>query len=316
MKQSISAGDLFEQVQARLELTWTTGKTGSAREITAGELQHARPSSVGYLNMIHPNNVQVLGREELDYLDALDARLRWETIAQIFAQRPTALVISDGLMPTDDLLESAAESATAIWSSPRPGYDLVSYLQHHIGRALAQRVSLHGVFMEVSSIGVLITGDAGAGKSELALELVTRGHRLIADDSAEMTLIAPDVIDGTCPELLQDCLEVRGLGVLNVRVMFGDDAVKNNKYLRLIIHLQLTTDPSEIVHDRLHGETSTREVLGVQVPTITIPVAPGRNMAVIVEAAVRNQILKMKGYDAARAFINRHESHMRAAEEW
>ena len=170
----------------------------------------------------------------------------------------------------------------------------------------------------VFSIGVLITGDSGSGKSELALELITRGHRLIADDAPVMTLIAPDILDGTCPELLQDCLEVRGLGVLNVRAMFGDSAIKSNKYLRLIVHLDLAAFENAAARneiDRLHGDVSYRNILGLEVPVITIPVAPGRNIAVIVEAAVRNHNLKLKGYDAAAEFLKRHEDFLTDAQE-
>jgi HPr kinase/phosphorylase len=137
----------------------------------------------------------------------------------------------------------------------RRGHELLNHLQYHLARRLAPRVTLHGVFMEVYSIGVLITGESGSGKSELALELITRGHRLVADDAPEFTQIAPDVLDGTCPEMLQDLLEVRGLGVLNIREMFGDTAVKRNKYLRLIVHLE-RYDPAAppATLDRLHGD--------------------------------------------------------------
>src|SRR5690606_25564699 len=196
-----------------------------------------RPSLAGYLNAIYPNKVQILGTEELTWIDALDSRQRWETIERIMQLRPLALVISKGQACPADLAEAAEESHTPLWSSPLRGHELLSHLQSHLARTLAPRVTLHGVFMEIYSIGVLITGDAGAGKSELALELISRGHRLVADDAPEFTQIAPDVLDGTCPEMIQDLLEVRGLGVLNIREMFGDTAVKANKYLRLIIHL-------------------------------------------------------------------------------
>ena len=162
------------------------------------------------------------------------------------------------------------------------------------------------------------TGDAGSGKSELALELVTRGHRLIADDAPEFTLIAPDVIDGTCPEMLQDLLEVRGLGILNVRQMFGDTSIKRNKYLRLVVHLGKLED----VHAqndgmaRLQGVTTTRNVLDVEVPQITLPVAAGRNLAVLVEAATRTFLLKSKGIDPAQTFIDRQAHQMRRLSPW
>jgi len=169
----------------------------------------------------------------------------------------------------------------------------------------------------VFSIGVLITGDPGSGKSELALELISRGHRLVADDATEFTLIAPDVIDGACPELLQDLLEVRGLGVLNIREMFGHTAVKPSKYLRLVVHLKPLTSGEDIdAMTRLTGDVSRRNVLDVDVPKITIPVAPGRNLAVLVEAAVRNHVLKSKGIDPAQTFIDRQAHQMRRLPPW
>jgi HPr kinase/phosphorylase len=197
-------------------------------------------------------------------------------------------------------------------STDLKAHELVHFLQYHISRSLARSTTLHGVFMEMFTIGVLITGGAGSGKSELALELLNRGHRLIADDAPDFTQISPDVIDGTCPEALQDCLEVRGLGVLNVRRMFGDAAIKLNKFLRLIIHLEVPDDPSRPpAPDRLKGNADTERVLDLDIPRITLPVLAGRNMAVISEAAVRDFMLKMKGYDASSAFIERHTQILR-----
>jgi HPr kinase/phosphorylase len=209
------------------------------------------------------------------------------------------------------LIRAASESATAFLQSELRAHELVDYLRYHISRALAKRTTLHGVFMEVFTIGVLITGGSGVGKSELALELLTRGHRLIADDAPDFTQISPEIIDGTCPEALQDCLEVRGLGILNVRHMFGDAAVKLNKFLRLIIHLKVPADSMQPeIRDRLQGDSTDLEVMDLHIPRITIPVMAGRNLAVIVEAAVRDFMLKMKGYDASSAFVERHSRLM------
>ena len=306
----ITAAELFEKQQDRLELRWLAGqKDGARRVLEAVETVARRPSLAGYLNAIYPNRVQILGTEELSWLDGLDARQRWETIQKIMDYRPLALVISKGQACPEDLRIAAEESETPLWVSPRRGHELLNHLQYVLARTLAPRVTLHGVFLEIYSIGVLVTGESGSGKSELALELVTRGHRLVADDAPEFTQIAPDVLDGTCPDLLQDMLELRGLGVLNIRQMFGDTAVKRNKYLRLIVHLSRPSmEPSPTGMERLTGDLGTRRVLDLDVPTITLPVMPGRNLAVLTEAATRLHILRTKGIDPAAMFIARHSN--------
>ncbi|MCC7097082.1 MAG: HPr(Ser) kinase/phosphatase [Thermomonas sp.] len=304
----ITAQELFTSQQERLALRWLAGERGaSERVLEAVDTVARRPSLAGYLNAIYPNRVQILGSEELEWLDNLDARLRWETIHKLMAFRPLALVITRNQTCPDDLRLAAEESDTPLWVSPRRGHELLNHIQYLLARTLAPRITLHGVFMEIYSIGVLITGESGSGKSELALELITRGHRLVADDAPEFTQIAPDVLDGTCPELLQDMLELRGLGVLNIRQMFGDTAVKRNKYLRMIVHLSKPTPgTSETGIERLTGDIGTRHVLDLDVPKITVPVMAGRNLAVLTEAATRMHILRSKGIDPAAAFLARH----------
>src|SRR6478736_5643398 len=303
--ERLTARELFDKVSARLSLRWVAGQQGENRAIVPAEKQSRRPSLAGYLNTIYPNKIQIIGTEELAWLDGLDSRQRWEMIQKIVGFQPTAIVVTKDQTVPSDLRDAANETATPVWLSSQRGHELLTYLQYHLVRMLARRVTLHGVLMEVYSIGVLITGESGSGKSELALELITRGHRLVADDAPEFTQIAPDVIDGSCPEMLQDLLEVRGLGVLNVREMFGQTAVKPSKYLRLIVHLkpQKLDAPGDGMA-RLTGDVGYREVLDVQIPCITIPVAPGRNIAVLAEAAVRSHMLKTKGFDPAQTFID------------
>jgi HPr kinase/phosphorylase len=318
----VSARELFDQLRELLDLRWVAGERGEGRVLESVQTVARRPSLAGYLNKIYPNKVQILGTEELAWLDTLDSRQRWETIEKIIQFRPLALVISKGQAAPADLVEAANESDTPLWISPRRGHELLNHLQYHLARRLAPRVTLHGVFMEIYSIGVLITGDSGAGKSELALELITRGHRLVADDAPEFTQIAPDVLDGTCPEMLQDMLEVRGLGVLNIREMFGDTAVKRNKYLRLVVHLTQPLMEAGNGDDagtdgiaRLTGVLGARRVLDLDVPTITLPVMPGRNLAVLAEAAARTHILRSKGVDPAAAFMARHSHFLERGSE-
>ncbi len=312
----ITAAELFEQQQERLELRWIAGQQGaSLRVVEAVDTVARRPSLAGYLNTIYPNKVQILGTEELTWLDGLDARHRWEIIQRVINYRPLALVISKNQPCPDDLRIAAEESDTPLWGSPQRGHELLNHLQYRLARTLAPRISMHGVFMEIYSIGVLITGESGSGKSELALELVTRGHRLVADDAPEFTQIAPDVLDGACPELLQDMLELRGLGVLNIRQMFGDTAIKRNKYLRLIVHLSKPSpEPRKDGLERLTGDLSNRRLLDLDVPMITLPVMAGRNLAVLAEAATRMHILRSKGMDPAAAFMARHSNFLERAQ--
>ena len=316
----LTARELFDSVAERLGLRWIAGLNGGSRAIEPAEKQSRRPSLVGYLNVIYPNKLQIIGTEELSFLDGLDSRQRWDVIQKIMAYKPTALVVTKDQKIPSDMREEADETATPLWSSPNRGHELYTYLHYHLARLLANKVTLHGVLMEVYSIGVLITGESGSGKSELALELLTRGHRLVADDAPEFTQIAPDVVDGNCPEMLQDFLEVRGLGILNIREMFGHTAVKQSKYLRLVIHLTpLLLDDANRDSDglkRLYGDVSYREVLGVQIPQMMIPVAPGRNLAVLVEAAVRSHMLRTKGIDPAQTFIDRQAHQMKRQAPW
>ncbi len=306
MHQAVSTRDLYEALRDRLALERLAGDAGMDRPLSDRE---GAPILAGPLNFIHPNRIQVVGEAEAAFLGGLPAEARRDAVNRLFEGEPAAVILAEGI-EADDLLVTAAEaSSTPLLRTPGAISELLDHLQYYSSIALAERVTLHGVFMEVLGMGVLITGDPAVGKSELALELISRGNRLIADDAAEFFRIAPDTISGTCPALLQDFLEVRGLGIVNVRAMFGDSAIKRNKYLRLIVQLRRMTDDELAAVDRLSGCHSTRPVLGLDVAEVTIPVAPGRNMAILVETAVRNHMLKLKGYDASEVFI---ESQRRA----
>jgi len=306
--RSLTALNLFEELADRLDLRWAAAPAAADWPAISDSDLSSRPALAGFLNLIHANRIQVLGNEELDYLSKLNTSECEQTIRTLLDSHPLAIVVGDGRpMPLVISERVKPSDQVALLQSSRPAYELVNYLQYHVSRHFSRSTTLHGVFMEVFTIGLHIMGEAGCGKSELALELLTRGHRLIADDAPEFTQISPEIIDGTCPAALQDCLEVRGLGVLNVRQMFGDAAIKLNKYLRLIIRLELPENSkTHERHDRLRGDTSSLRVIDLDIPCITLQVRAGRNLAVMIEAAVRDFMLRMKGYDATAAFIERH----------
>jgi len=308
MSTTLLISTLYDALKKKLGLEWVTGEELGGQVIQAITDSAAETSLVGHLNLISQHRIQVLGTKELDYLDKLRKNSRKDTISQLFSGQSDLVIIARRMEAPRDLVEAAAASRTAVLSSSPPSEETIQHLRYFLGNYLAEKLTLHGVFMEVMGTGVLITGASSIGKSELALELLTRGHRLIADDAAEFARIAPDLLNGTCPEMLRDFIEVRGLGILNVRAMFGASAIKHNRNLRLIIVLQEIGEAAAM--DRLHGSRRMRTIMEVEIPEITLPVGPGRNLAVLVEAAVRNHILHVKGYDASQAFIERQKQRL------
>ena len=277
----------------------------SADDVDVSAENKSGKSLVGYLNLIHPHQIQVLGEMELKYMNGLRDISRQDAIRQLFKHEPACIIIAENGEAPTALRRKCNEKNTPLFHSSLSSLKLTETLHYYLTNIFADILTLHGVFMEVMAIGVLIAGPSGIGKSELALELITRGHRLIADDAPQFSRIAPDIVNGTCPPALQDFLEVRGLGVINIRELFGDSAIKSNKYLRLIIRLEPMDKEQVLKLDRLRGSYNINNVLDLEIPEITLPVAPGRNLAVLLECAARNHILESNGYDATKDFIER-----------
>jgi len=313
MSTTLDIQTLFRAQQEKLGLVWVTGKQHHEKPVHSSKDDSPEISLVGHLNLIIQHRVQIIGERELEYLDSLQKNSRKDAIARLFSGFSTLIVMANRLPAPDDLNDMAAASGTPVFSSRLPSQETIENLQHYLASYFAEKITLHGVFMEVMGTGVLITGDASIGKSELALELITRGHRLIADDATEFSRVAPDTLLGSCPEMLRDFLEVRGLGILNIRAMFGASAIKQHRNMRLIIVLQELQDATRM--DRLHGSKQMRKIQDVDIPEITLPVGPGRNLAVLLEAAVRNHILNTKGYDASQAFIDRQKRRLENARQ-
>ncbi|TNF37615.1 MAG: HPr(Ser) kinase/phosphatase, partial [Gammaproteobacteria bacterium] len=247
---------------------------------------------------------------EWHYLEKIRKQSRLETIQEIFSRKTAAVVFSDGIEVPQYFIDLANQCQTPLFSSKLSSGNLIDSVRFYLSNLLADKTTVHGVFLEVMGTGVLITGESSVGKSELALELITRGHRLVADDAPLFTRIGPNILNGTCPDMLRDFMEVRGLGVLNIRAMYGENAIKQNKYLRLIIHLQHMSNEDQQQLDRLYGSRTVRTILDVEIPQVMLPVASGRNLAVMVEAAVRNHILMEHGHNASEEFINRQSQFM------
>ena len=325
----LTVQDLYANHCEKLSLQWIAGQQGGKSSIVPEDNQDTGPnivgddingpgninpaenrtllnqSLVGYLNLIHPHQIQVLGSMELKYIEGLRDISRQDAIKQLFDHNPACIIVAeDGIVPTF-LKRKCNENSIPLFKSPLSSNKITESLHYYLTTLFADVLTLHGVYMGVHALGVLITGPSGVGKSEVALELITRGHRLIADDAPQFSRIAPDIIDGTCPSALQDFLEVRGLGIINVRELFGDSAIKTNKYLRLIIRLESLDKDTLVRIDRLEGSYRTQRVLDLDIPEITLPVAPGRNLAVLLECAARNHMLRMSGYNASDEFSDR-----------
>jgi len=303
MNEILSAESIILNLASKIELKWVAGAEDPKlplHEVNVSE--HA--TLIGHLNLIHKNIIQVIGKTECDYLNSLDENFRNSTLKDLFTNKTVAIILSEDLPIPDLLCEYANKYSVPVLSCKADSNDVVDTTRYYLHKLFSKKGILHGVFMEVLGIGVLITGESSVGKSELALELISRGHRLVADDAPEFTQIAPDILDGRSPSMLQGFMEVRGLGVINIREMYGDNAIKINKYLRLIIHLENMNNGNHSDFDRLQGHNKVQKILNVEIPVTVVPVAPGRNLAVIVEAAVRNHILRHNGYDASQQLID------------
>ena len=313
----LSVGEAFRAFEGELELRWIAGAEGGERRLTRDSAPGHRPRLLGPLNFNTPNRIQLLGAAETRLFGA-NPTLKPDRYEYPLADTCELFVVSDDLEPPPALVELADSAGIPLVVSGLAFNELQMRLRYLLRKQLAERRIIHGVMMDVHGTGVLITGDASVGKSELALELVSRGHILVADDAPEFTRIAPNTLECRCPELLQDFLEVRGLGVLNIALMYGDAHTRSRKILRFIVHLQPVGDDSpetlaEIAGDRISEPAASREILGVTIPERTIPVAPGRNIAVLVEAAVRAQILRASGYSAPRDLVEKQNRALAAA---
>lgn len=300
---------LIEANHSKLQLDWVAGQEGGEKVL---DLQcFASSDLVGHLNLIHPGRIQVFGRQEIEYFEKINERKKANVIERLIKDQPPAIIVAEAFAPHPSLTEACDKAHVPLLATPLSAAEIIDFLRVYINKWLAPTSMMHGVFMDVLGMGVLISGESGLGKSELGLELISRGHGLVADDVVEFSRTAPNLIEGRCPELIRNLMEVRGVGLLDIKAIFGETAVRRKMRLKLIVHL-VRRASLELQQERLATEPQYQEVLGLNVRKIFLPVAAGRNLAVLLEAAVRNTILELRGINTLNDFMIRQQKAMMA----
>ncbi len=312
MKPSvISAEALFEEHRPALQWEWIAGHAHPERRFDEAAVRNAQSAAdlVGYLNYIHPYRVQIVGRREVAYLNQSTPEVAERRISRIVTLEPPVLIVADAQVPPDKLVAMCDRADIPLFSTAESAGHVIDVVRSYLGQHFAERTTRHGVFMDILGMGVLLTGESGLGKSELGLELISRGHGLVADDAVDLYRVSQTSLEGRCPELLMNLLEVRGIGLLDIKAIFGETAVRRKMRLKLIVHL-VRKETMEREFERLPYEPLYEDILGVPVLKAVIAVDAGRNLAVLVEAAVRNTILQLRGIDTYKEFIERHQKAM------
>lgn len=308
----ISAEALFDAHRSMLKWEWIAGHAHPERRFDEVAVRDAQSAAdlVGYLNYIHPYRVQIVGRREVGYLAEIDeAEAQERRISRIVALEPPVVVVADGCTPPDRLVAMCERAEIPLFCTHESAGHVIDVLRGYLGQHFAERTSRHGVFMDILGLGVLLTGESGLGKSELGLELISRGHGLVADDVVDLFRVSQSAIEARCPELLRNLLEVRGIGLLDIKAIFGETAVRRKMRLKLIVHM-VRKETLERDFERLPYEPLYEDILGMPVRKVIIAVDAGRNLAVLVEAAVRNTVLQLRGIDTYKEFVKRHRDLM------
>ena len=301
-RPAVKVRDLLDRDALGLVLRLRAGKKGLDREILLARVQRPGLALTGYTDYIRYGRVQIVGGSEIGYLSKLSARRRASIVARLARCRVSCFVVTKGLKPPRELLAEAEARDVPVLVTTAESTPFIKQLSAFLEDKLAQRLHLHSVLMDVFGLGVLITGESGIGKSECALDLIDRGHRLVADDVVEIKRLA-DTVVGVSPDLTRYHMELRGVGVINIKDLYGVSSIRMAKRVELVVSLERWESGKE--YDRLGLRDEQFPILGVDVPLIRMPVAPGRNIAILVEVAARNHLLKERGYDAARHFADR-----------
>jgi HPr kinase/phosphorylase len=287
----------------KFQLELVSGEEGIHRTIRTSDISRPGLEMAGYFTFYPGERLQLLGKTELSFISELDPETRMERLSKLCTDETPGIIVSRDIEVPKELLKASHKTGVPIMRSPVTTTRLSSRITNFLESRLAPTTAKHGVLVDIYGIGVLITGNSGVGKSETALELVKRGHRLVADDSVEIRQEDEDTLIGSAPELIQHLLEIRGLGIINVMTLFGAGAIRNYKKISIVMNLEAWD--SKKVYDRLGLEEETMKIIDTEIPILTIPVRPGRNLAVIIEVAAMNFRLKRMGMNAAQQFSDR-----------
>ncbi|HEY5908679.1 MAG TPA: HPr(Ser) kinase/phosphatase [Vicinamibacteria bacterium] len=306
-RPKVAVGDLLGPDAPHLHLTLRAGKRGLGHEILLARVQRPGLALTGYTDYIRYGRVQIMGGSEINYLQKLTPRKRAAIVERLVRCQVSCFIVTKGLSPPRELVRAAERQGIPLLTTPNDSTPFIKHLSSFLEARLAERVHLHSVLMDVFGLGVLILGESGIGKSECALDLVDRGHRLVADDVVEVRRMT-DALVGDAPDLTRHHMEIRGLGVLNIKDLYGVSAIRTSKRVELAVQLERWEQGKE--YDRLGIREESYPILGVALPLIRMPVAPGRNLAILVEVAARNQLLKERGYHSAARFAERVDALM------
>ncbi|HYN85940.1 MAG TPA: HPr(Ser) kinase/phosphatase [Pyrinomonadaceae bacterium] len=310
-RPSITVAQFLTQAPEGLGLELLAGAAGAdSHAIDAPRIQKLGLALAGFTHYIHPGRVQIVGQSEVWFLGQLTEDRRREAIRNLGLENISCVLVTKGLPPPREFVEAAEAAGTPLIQTPLVSSVAISLVTEFLQDALAPRELRHGVLLEIYGLGVLIEGKSGVGKSECALDLIMRGQRLVSDDAVEVRRTGPETLRGSAPPLLSEHMEIRGLGILNVRDLFGVSAISKSVRVSLSIRLERWEETREV--DRLGLDAQTVEILGVHVPHVLLPVSPGRNLSTLVETAVRVHLLRARGYNAARDLVARHDELLAA----
>jgi HPr kinase/phosphorylase len=296
----IAVKEVLSNQADNLEITLIAGKSGLSNKICMPHLQQPGLAMAGYLRHIVSHRMQVFDKTEMGFLSQLDESVAKKTLEEFFAKGPCCCVLTHNLQPPDYFVELAESTKTPLLRSKHPTQEFIDRATRYLEYQFARRTTMHGVLMDVFGVGVLLLGKSAIGKSECALDLILKGHRLVADDVVELRRVTSESINGQGSEITKYHMEIRGLGIINIKEMFGISAIRDRKKVHMVVKFVEWNDDTE--YDRIGLDEQYYQILGVELPMVTIPVRPGRNLTAIVEVAARNHLLKMEGFNAAKAF--------------